>query len=763
MQGGIHNNNNNNLDIESFKSMSFESETMKFLIKMEEIVDHSKLGNVAAYNVQNMFPNWIINDPEWKLTESRHKENEISLIMRIQVQQRTQEQISTLVHWLMSVWETANLMGFKRCGAMTKVFHFLTYESGENIITEGERGLTFYIVISGQCAVHKEGIGVVAGLQKGQSFGELALTEGKDLRSATVKAVSRVELLRLHKVDYDHFVKDIQLAERRENLQVLRSCKLFENWSRSKVQKMVTTCLRKSVEANEYVFHQGDVPDNIYFIVEGTITIIKEIHIVVRNRWPTDIREWDGVSKTKVKPYIAAELTRGAYFGELSIIKNKNRTASAKAKTRCTLLCLDKLEFVHLLRSGKTMETISHFVGDYEDDRDILDRVVDLKGGPSTTAQLNEYVKTAEDHGNNNSPMRPYSSPTPGDRSGNFSPNGKSKILRIPTGVYEKTGPNHGLQYLNSPKSSPPPTNKRKSTLRTQSARAAAKFAGLSRTVAKFKEIKAKVNKSKIPSVQKFRRQLLAAAEATQANHIAQNGGVGGSNRNDDGLGLHNSYDHTQPIMVEEGKEFMRHVMEDVIQANRKIRYFKNQVAPKSVGGLKSGELGAHKSLRFSFPNSVNSPIDHVNDTQRTTFYLNQDIHNIPKETNNLSKSPPHLRSKSLKPNLQFPESSSQPILTTIDSVVLKTASGRKIKSKDIRDINEYVGATVQGRPLPIKDISLKQRNLGSNTSGTSQYPEYFELTNDQNENNLRKNHPSLQRQETHTSKLSVHASTIKI
>lgn len=243
-------------DVTSFKQMEFQSEEMKHLLKLSEPPDEDKYTSNATYSANHMFPNWILNNEDWQSTEAKNKENQISDILQTPFNQRSQEQTSTLIHWLMSVWETANLMGFKRCGAMTKVFHFLTYESGENIITEGERGLTFYIVISGQCAVHKEGIGVVAGLQKGQSFGELALTEGKDLRSATVKAVSRVELLRLHKVDYDHFVKDIQLAERRENLQVLRSCKLFENWSRSKVQKMVTTCLRKSVEANEYVFHQ---------------------------------------------------------------------------------------------------------------------------------------------------------------------------------------------------------------------------------------------------------------------------------------------------------------------------------------------------------------------------------------------------------------------------------------------------------------------------------------------------------------------------
>jgi hypothetical protein len=344
-------------DVTSFRDMEFQSEEMKHLLKLESPPDDDKYTTKASYSANHMFPNWIINNEDWQSTEAKNKENQISDILQTPFNQRSQEQTSTLIHWLMSVWETANLMGFKRCGAMTKVFHFLTYESGENIITEGERGLTFYIVISGQCEVHKEGIGIVAGLQKGQSFGELALTEGKDLRSATVRAVSRysslppslsslsqsqlmvtmcvgrVELLRLHKVDYDHFVKDIQVSlpslflspppscssvtphllcsgrlfswQRGER--TCKSCGVvnylrigveqkFKKWSplasgnltrwvttssiRSAVHLLLVSCSRGSLMPNS----KGDIPDNIYFIIEGTIVIIKEIHIVVRNR-----------------------------------------------------------------------------------------------------------------------------------------------------------------------------------------------------------------------------------------------------------------------------------------------------------------------------------------------------------------------------------------------------------------------------------------------------------------------------------------------
>jgi CRP-like cAMP-binding protein len=70
---------------------------------------------------------------------------------------------------------------------------------------------------------------VVAKKKKGETFGEIALT-GKDQRTATIRAVTIVEVLRLHKVDYDHFVRDIQLAERRDHYHLLRECRLFDRY-----------------------------------------------------------------------------------------------------------------------------------------------------------------------------------------------------------------------------------------------------------------------------------------------------------------------------------------------------------------------------------------------------------------------------------------------------------------------------------------------------------------------------------------------------
>ncbi len=57
---------------------------------------------------------------------------------------------------------------------------------------------------------------------------------GKDLRTATVTAASKVEVLSLHKQNYDYFVRDIQEAEKRENFHILTDCKLFKSWPKGR-------------------------------------------------------------------------------------------------------------------------------------------------------------------------------------------------------------------------------------------------------------------------------------------------------------------------------------------------------------------------------------------------------------------------------------------------------------------------------------------------------------------------------------------------
>ena len=64
----------------------------------------------------------------------------------------------------------------------------VTFEAGKKILTEGEPGLAFLLVLNGKVEVRKKGR-VVATLGKGRFFGEMTVIDDKP-RSADVVAVT---------------------------------------------------------------------------------------------------------------------------------------------------------------------------------------------------------------------------------------------------------------------------------------------------------------------------------------------------------------------------------------------------------------------------------------------------------------------------------------------------------------------------------------------------------------------------------------------
>lgn len=88
-------------------------------------------------------------------------------------------------------------LGLQTIERIARQFKRKTFKAGETIITEGERGETYYIIATGEASVEK-GSGVsrreLGRLGPGDGFGEMALVSDEP-RSATVRAVSDLELL----------------------------------------------------------------------------------------------------------------------------------------------------------------------------------------------------------------------------------------------------------------------------------------------------------------------------------------------------------------------------------------------------------------------------------------------------------------------------------------------------------------------------------------------------------------------------------------
>lgn len=107
----------------------------------------------------------------------------------------------------------------------------------------------------------------------------------------------------------------------RENAAWLRQVPLFSQMDENKLRMLAFASERRSVEAGEYLFRQGDAADASYVVVSGSVTIVHE--------------DEDG-------PHDIVTLGKGELVGELSLFTEAPCLTSARAAEPCQLLRISK-------------------------------------------------------------------------------------------------------------------------------------------------------------------------------------------------------------------------------------------------------------------------------------------------------------------------------------------------------------------------------------------------------------------------------------
>ncbi|KAH8052784.1 cGMP-dependent protein kinase [Aureococcus anophagefferens] len=254
------------------------------------------------------------------------------------------------------VWPTAQRIGEARVAVRAARFHSCSRD--EKIVEEGERGLTFFILVSGTAEVFKHSSpGKLATLKAGSSFavsfGEASLGPGAPPRNATIVCSSDLaELLVLHKADYDQIMKDYQKSEHRKAFKCMKRIPLFRHWSRSRLDRLCDMLQWNYFKAGTVVVRQGDLPDNVYFILDGRCVVSKDVFVKRTNRWPSGKRSWVTKKVTETVNVRLLELDSGSYFGEKGILENTTRAATVAALVDSTIVSLDKVAFLELLQRG---------------------------------------------------------------------------------------------------------------------------------------------------------------------------------------------------------------------------------------------------------------------------------------------------------------------------------------------------------------------------------------------------------------------------
>ncbi|XP_043407512.1 cAMP-dependent protein kinase type II-beta regulatory subunit isoform X3 [Chelonia mydas] len=207
-------------------------------------------------------------------------------------------------------------------------------EGGEHVIDQGDDGDNFYVIDRGTYDIYVkcDGVGRCVGTYDNHgSFGELALMYNTP-RAATIIATSPGAVWGLDRVTFRRIIVKNNAKKRRMYENFIQSLPFLKSLELSERLKVVDVIGTKIYKDGEQIIAQGDMAD-CFFIVESG-----EVRITMKRKNKQDVEENGAVE--------IARYSRGQYFGELALVTNKPRAASAFALGTVKCLGTDSVIFL---------------------------------------------------------------------------------------------------------------------------------------------------------------------------------------------------------------------------------------------------------------------------------------------------------------------------------------------------------------------------------------------------------------------------------
>lgn len=229
---------------------------------------------------------------------------------------------------------------------------FKKFKADQEIFHEGQTGDCLYMILEGNVNISvesKEGDHVqLAVLRDGDYFGEMAmLTDAQRSATATTLTPCLVysldrqsfqDLLNKHSdiaLELSHVLSErlaytnkLLLREHHLNRPKVADLKEMPDELMSAFRSQME---RQDLKKGDLVFEEGDIGDKLYLIEKG------QISITVKSKEGKEIQ--------------LAVLSAGDYFGEMAMLTDAPRTATARAAKDCTLYFLHKEDFNSLINN----------------------------------------------------------------------------------------------------------------------------------------------------------------------------------------------------------------------------------------------------------------------------------------------------------------------------------------------------------------------------------------------------------------------------
>ena len=117
-----------------------------------------------------------------------------------------------------------------------------------------------------------------------------------------------------------------------EMLTFLKQSDIFYQFTQTQLELVANLCAEKTFHAGELIFAENNSSKELYIIVQGEVSILVDPGIVG--------------AEGKTEKAVIATLRRGQSFGEIALVDEGLRSASAEAKnkdTRLLVISRDKL------------------------------------------------------------------------------------------------------------------------------------------------------------------------------------------------------------------------------------------------------------------------------------------------------------------------------------------------------------------------------------------------------------------------------------
>ncbi|XP_073921075.1 cAMP-dependent protein kinase type II-beta regulatory subunit isoform X1 [Castor canadensis] len=243
-------------------------------------------------------------------------------------------------------------LGEQMSQVLDAMFEKLVKE-GEHVIDQGDDGDNFYVIDRGTFDIYVkcDGVGRCVGNYDNRgSFGELALMYNTP-RAATITATSPGALWGLDRVTFRRIIVKNNAKKRKMYESFIESLPFLKSLEVSERLKVVDVIGTKVYNDGEQIIAQGDLADSFFIVESG------EVKITMKRKGKSEVEENGAVE--------IARCSRGQYFGELALVTNKPRAASAHAIGTVKCLAMDVQAFERLL--GPCMEIMKRNIATYEE------------------------------------------------------------------------------------------------------------------------------------------------------------------------------------------------------------------------------------------------------------------------------------------------------------------------------------------------------------------------------------------------------------